>query len=207
MKDWVVVGAAVIAHPKMTADFNELVIMPRRIMITGEDVWRFSFFVPLIPPEQMRSEHKQAYQRFKNMECQLSWKGFPRRRPVFETHSMIGFLSKHISSIKQDSKIVAALNSNSKILDLVKKIKPDEVTVTLHSLHAPAENADEFVKNFRKAYENPDRVVWVIMIEKNFHPVLGNKRYETLVNGIYSLGNQVAGAVRSVSNLALSFGF
>lgn len=207
LKDWVVQGDAVIAHPKAMADFSELVILPRRIMITGEDVWRFSFFVPLITPEQMKSEHKQAYQRFKNMECQLSWEGFPRRRPVFKVHATLEFLSKHISSIQKDNRVVAALNSNSKVLDLVKMVRPDDMTVSLYSLHAPAENTDEFVKSVRKSYENPDRIVWIIMIEKNFHPVFGNKRYRAIVDGIYSVGNQTAGVVRKVSDVALRFGF
>ncbi|NIW13875.1 MAG: hypothetical protein GWN31_08085 [Candidatus Thorarchaeota archaeon] len=206
LKDWVLQGDAIIAHPMETADFRELTVIPRRISITGEKVWRFSFHVPIIEPENMKKEHRKLYQHLKNMECQLDWKGFLRRTPMFKTDTLLQALSKYIPSIRENSRITAALNSDTKILDSAKRVRPEELRVCLFSLLAPVQTEDEYLKTVRQFYNSPDRIAWAIMIEKNFSVIMGNKRYERTLDEIFILGNLMARITKDIShkNLASS---
>lgn len=204
LKDWVPQADAILAHPLETANFTELIIIPRRISITGEKVWRFSFYVPIIQPEHMKKEHKEVYQHFKNMECQLDWKGFLRRTPVFKTDTLLQALSKHIPSIQENNQIAAALNSDIKILNLARSVRPEELRLSLFSLHAPAQTEEEYLKNVRHFYNSPDRVAWVTMIEKDFSVIMGNKRYERTVEEIFILGNLMAKITKDISHRELA---
>jgi len=204
LKDWVPQGDAILAHPVETANFTELIVIPRRISITGEKVWRFSFHVPIIQPQHMKKEHRELYQHLKNMECQLGWKGFLRRTPMFKTDTLLQALSKHILSIKENNQIIAALNSDTRILNSARRVRPEELRVSLFSLHAPVQTEDEYLKTFRHFYNNPDRIAWVIMVEEDFSVIMGNKRYERTVEEIFILGNLMAKITKDISHRELA---
>jgi len=204
LKEWVLQGDAILARPVETANFTELIVIPRQISITGEKVWRFSFNAPIIQPEKMKKEHKKLYQHFKNMECQLDWKGFLRRTPVFKIDPLLQALSKHIPSIQENDQITAMLNSDTEILNLAKRVRPEELRVSLFSLHAPVQTEDEYLKTVRQFYNSPDRIAWVIMIEKNFSVIMGNKRYERTLDAIFILGNLMARITKDISHKKLA---
>lgn len=199
LKDWDLQGDMIVAHAVETASFNDLTVIPRRISITGEKVWRFSFYVPIIEQGNMKKEHTEIYHHFKNMECQLDWKKFLRRDPTFKTDTLLQALSKHIPSIQEDKQLTVALNSDAHILNLARKVRPEELRVCLFSLQASVQTEDEYLKTVRDFYESPDRITWVVMIEKNFSVIMGNKRYERMLDEIFMLGDRVAGAIKDLS--------
>ncbi len=200
LKDWLQQEDAILAYPKEDARFTELTVVPRRISITGERVWRFSFNVPIIPPELMKKEYVAVYQRLKNMECELEWRGFLRRKPAFKEDALLQVLSKYIPTLQENEDIINALNSDLKILDLVKKVKPEELRVSLFSWQVPVQTEDEYLKIVQHYYYNPDRITWIITLEKDFSTIMGNKRYERIVDGIYNIGNLTAAITKDISH-------
>lgn len=198
IKKWGALGDSVVIVPK-SASFDELHV--RRVFIQwgfGEFKWQFTSFVNVVSEGGMNEKAIRLYRTLKDLETDLRWSGLLLKKPRFEVSAGLRDLASHIEGVNPSNDLAERLNSNDRILKLVRRVKPDQLRVRLESVHlehAGFESTEEMepVDLIRRYYEKPHRVMWLIAVTRMNLP---NPWIGGLMKDSYALLDAVAESVR-----------
>ncbi|MHA1833056.1 MAG: hypothetical protein ACTSV7_03625, partial [Candidatus Baldrarchaeia archaeon] len=162
IEEWGYSEGAIIIKPKPPVNFDNFFI---RVKIAGfEKKYEFTGLVNIVPEESMNDETADLYRKLKNMEVQLEWKGFFKKKPIFVTSSNIFLLRKHLPKIRPDNMLAEAFNRNKNLMRVIMYVKPMMIDIHLKSLPKDiwkeitvpeGDMGKMLMKSIRSYYENP----------------------------------------------------
>ena len=165
----------------------------------GDKVSVFTGIVEVVDKNSMNATYKDLYRKLKNMETQLNWSRF-MRKPYFGPHHTLETVQSFIPSIRVDNTLSGKLNSDKQLISLIKKIQPDNLSVTLSVVDPEQQflvSSKEDFKNMLVAYyEDPKSITWIITLEK---AILRDFFFVQTCRGVYDILERVAVYVYNLS--------
>jgi len=178
---------------------NEIYIRSQPISFSLDVKHSFLGIVKIVPSIES-DEDRELYRTLKGMECSLMYQGLLRRRPFFDNRKELNDLRQVISSITISNILVDTLNSDTRLFELIKNIRPSELNVILKSIHEeflPFIISKEYlIKAEAKFYEDPSEITWYITMT---HMLMRGPRFKKTVRGIFEILEIIAKHLREVT--------
>ena len=149
----------VITIVPKNANFDEIYILKKKLFLSLDQKSIFVGIVNIAPQE--RKNREKLYQKLKGMECELE-RGFLWRNLRFKRHHDLFALKRGIPSLELDDTVINRLNEEEQLINILKKIKPEMLTITLATA-APH-------------YNNRSKITWEIAITKMVQRGLNYKK-------------------------------
>lgn len=182
------------------ASFNEVLTRTYRSFSTLlERMLELTALVVIVPGEAMTEETTMLYRLLKRMECHLSWRGMARPVPRFTGLQRPEKWKQYLPKVKKDERLLKALNSNSAVLDSIRRLKPAELTVVLQSLDSSllrGGNPEQVLEAMAEFYHEPTTVTWALSLRSAL-PQLSNTK--ATITRCYDILDLTGRAVREVS--------
>lgn len=200
----------IFVEPKGSTLIKSLAFRPTSVGVFGfgETKWYVTAVYEAVGRTQMDEEAAQLYRNFKGTECQLEVKGVLRKKITFKPHEKLTRLKRHIPTLQVSDRLCKLLEKEEKVVDLIKSIKPGEMSVGLHSIpelyQVPDESAPEYSASTDPVtqktvyyFHNPTSITWVTTLSTLFHP---GPRVKKKADAVICLFNQVFQIIRSEFN-------
>ena len=220
IEDWNFSPPYFIVHPKNKL-VDVLIMEQHRTFLTGEPLsWFFIATANIIPPEKMNGKAENLYRTLKMNECELEWKGLIRKQPIFKPFKgLTEFIKRSGLPIKVRHDISSILNKNLKLIELIKKLRPNRIIITLYSstLKHRKRREREFLPwmeeepglndLFMEAlefYKKPSEITFVIFSEKTFtFPIvqLSKSKCKFAFTQMFNLLTEISRTLRESVNL------
>jgi len=198
IKDWKKIYGGILMSPKDHLHFDKLLLQSRYLLF--DNLFDFSGIIEIISEEKMSDDFKRLYQILVELQCELSWEGFLKRKPYFKSYGGITKLKEHISNIGVNKKLINMLNSSNDVLRLIRKIRPYELFVILSNFIIPLGFEDNPIQAHAQNYYNPSEIVWVISISINGSRLGGyKKRFINVCELMESIARIVLKVTNSIS--------
>jgi len=197
--DWGKRGGLIWIVPKED-NFDLMFIRKRSIgFFSSGDFWEFISRVVIVPEGKMRGIDTPFFQRMKSLEVELHWDGFRNRKPLFKPSSGLLNFKKQVTWIMEDDALQRSLNSDTKLMDLVREVQPDEIRIKLFT--SMESQPDDYFLGFEEKIildfiNKPTKIWWIITIVKDFGLKL---HFKTEAHELYQLTSVLAGRVRDIS--------
>lgn len=199
VKNWRGAKGRLMIIPKK-ANFDILFYTREPIPWSFESKDKFIAQVTLVPEDMMNNFWSKVYKSLKPLECELIWKGVFRKRAIFRPYSGLRTLIGYIPELEPSGRLSEALATDPNITNLLRKLRPGELTVSLKSMSEVDSYfiADkEMLKHVQAMYyENPQEIIWYITFTTM---LIRGPRYKEKVITIYELLDRVAALVRKIS--------
>jgi hypothetical protein len=172
--------------PKKEFHFNSLMFREKRLSLSVDCSWEFIASVIIVDAKDFEKEvHTKLYQRLKGFECIMIEKGlFNKRRSMISNPVLSILKEKALPNLDISSTLTSFLNEDRTLQDSFSIIKPDNVALQLYSSQGKSKNVDDFCKEFIPYYENPDQIIWNIIIEKFLGMIVTRGRYTRTLDAI-----------------------
>lgn len=155
----------IVVYPKQ-AYFNRLLISTKRAGLF-EEMHAFLGMIDVVSEDEMREKDCPLYQRLKVYECEMD-----KMSSSFVTHNSLLSMKETIN-IEPSLKFVEILNSDDNILNLVKNVTPEDLSIYLSSKPIKKSGAYTSPITF---YHNPTHIMWSCFITKYLERGSGFKR-------------------------------
>lgn len=176
----------IFARPKMPSIINSLTFrsIPIGILGFGETKWYVTAVHEIVGRDQMNSETADFYRRLKGMECEVEVKGIITKKVFFTPNRSLNELKLQIPALQISNRLCKILERNTEIADLIKAIKPVEMSIGLHSipelLQVPSESGsstDPVIQRTIYYFNNPTSITWIATLSTLFQelPFVQNK--------------------------------
>jgi len=186
--------------PKDHLHFDKLLLQSRYLLF--DNLFDFSGIIEIIPEEKMNDDFKRLYQVMVELQCELSWGGFLKRKPYFKSYEGITKLREHISNLSVNEKLINILNSSNDVLRLIRKIRPYELFVILSNFLIPLGFEDNPIQAHAKYYYNPSEIIWVISISIGGSRLGGyKKRFINVCELMDSIARIILKVTNSISSI------
>jgi hypothetical protein len=184
------------------AFFDEVFVNTYRSFSTLlERMVEFTALIAIIPREDMTTEGFFLYRQLKTMECTLTWQGLLKQTPRFDTLKRSKVWEEYMPRVEPDERLVKALNACSPLMDLIRILKPSEITVMLESIHSDVTTRgkltqEEILQAMAEFYNEPTTVTWGVSLRSAL-PHLSNTKM--ILCRCFDVVNMIAKIVRNVS--------
>ena len=160
----------------------------------------------MVDLDDMSDEKVELYRIFKGMECELIFKGFIRKNVFFQTRKKLLELKNRLKGIKIDQSLANKLNTNHRLLEILKRVNVACTLVMLKftSVKAP-KIPEDAVKGLKQVsdimevsyYYNPLDIVWepVIEVMLTRSPSFKNKVLQ-IYEALNMIGEEIAEFVK-----------
>jgi hypothetical protein len=176
----------IFAQPRTPSIINSLTFrsMPVGILGFGETKWYVTAVHEIVGRDQMNSETANFYRRLKGMECEVEVKGTITKKVIFKPNRSLNKLKPQIPALQISDRLCKILERNTEIADLIKAIKPVEMSIGLHSipelLQIPGEHdnsIDPVIQRTIYYFNNPTSITWIATLSTLFQelPFVQNK--------------------------------
>jgi hypothetical protein len=187
------------AEPKTPSIINTLTFKSTPVGILGlpsESKWHVTAVHEFVGRGQMNNETVDLYRRLKGMECEVEVSGIITQRVVFKPNRSLTKLKLQIPTLQVSDRLCKILEENMEIIDLIKTIRPVEMSIGLHSipelLQIPSESStpiDPVIQKTVYYFNNPTSITWIIALSTLFQELPGVQRKADpvirLFNGIF----------------------
>ena len=154
-------------------------------------------FVSEIPVEGVKEEDKpEVHVRLMGYEAELKWKGFFSNKPIFTHHSRLNKLSGFLPTLIIKDDLVKKLNEDTMLLETIKKVRPEEITITMMERFPPTKNVEEYIIRLRDYLENIDKVSWLIRADIYLDRAV---KYVWRANAMIDIMKTIARYIKSIS--------
>jgi hypothetical protein len=176
----------IFAQPRTPSIINSLTFrsIPVGIMGFGETKWYVTAVHEIVGRSQMNSETADFYRRLKGMECEVEVKGTITKKVFFKPNRSLNELKLQIPALQISDRLCKILERNMEITDLIKAIRPAEMSIGLHSipelLQIPSESDNSINPIIQKTiyyFNNPTSITWIATLSTLFQelPFVKNK--------------------------------
>jgi hypothetical protein len=148
---------------------------PIGILGFGETKWSVTAVNEIIGRDQMNNEMADLYRRLRGMECEVDVKGVITKRVIFRPSGSLTELKPYIPTLQVSDRLCKILEDNTEIIELIKTIRPDEMSIGLHSipemLQIPSEPStpiDPVIQQTVHYFNNPTSITWIITLSTLF---------------------------------------
>jgi len=193
---WKYIGEIISIAPKV-ADLDEMYFFQKGLLWSMDKKSIFIGMVNIVP-DQINSDMKKLYQKLKGMECELE-SGFMQRNIHFKYHSDLVALKRRIPNLILNDRIIRRLNEDKSLLSIVKKVRPEKLTLTLSMpTEIPISTREDYYEAVAKYYEDPLKITWEAALTKVVERGLG---YRMTINGIFDTMEKTSKILKEVSTL------
>lgn len=167
----------IFVEPKTLPIIKSLVFRSTVVGVLGfgETKWYVTAVYEVIGRGHMNSETAELYRRLKGMECEVEVKGTIRKKVIFKPNRSLAELKLQIPTLQVSDRLCKTLERNKEIADLVKAIKPSEMSIGLHSipelLQTPGESStsmDPITEKTIYYFNNPTSITWIATLSTLF---------------------------------------
>jgi hypothetical protein len=167
----------IFADPKKPSLINGLTFRstPVGILGFGETKWYVTAVHEIVGREQMNTETADLYRRLKGMECEVEVSGTITKRVIFKPNRSLTKLKLQIPTLQVSDRLCKILEENTEITDLIKTVRPEEVSIVLHSipelLQIPSESStpiDPITQKTIYYFNNPTSITWIVTLSTLF---------------------------------------
>lgn len=144
-------------------NYSSLIIMKKSIRFTFDSTRKYIATMVMVTPEEMNETWKQTFLGILGAQAELSWAGKLVRKPFFKISPDVERIMGAAPELKATTGLIDELNSDGQLLDLVSRIRPEELKLGLTML-TPTESG--MLPEIRQFIENPREINWTIGIEK-----------------------------------------
>lgn len=193
---WKYIGEIISIAPKV-ADLDEMYFFQKGLLWSMDKKSIFIGMVNIVP-DQINSDMKKLYQKLKGMECELESR-FMQRNIHFKYHSDLVALKRRIPNLILNDRIIRRLNEDKSLLSIVKKVRPEKLTLTLSMpTEIPISTREDYYEAVAKYYEDPLKITWEAALTKVVERGLG---YRMTINGIFDTMEKTSKILKEVSTL------
>jgi hypothetical protein len=168
IRNWGGSSSIVQALPK-NANFSYLMFSQSRVGLF-ETKWNISAVYEAIPREAMNEEAAILFRKIKGLECSMTSKGLLRKTYRFKPLSILQELQKELPEFKPSDELSELLNQDAQLIQLLNALKPDDMTISLHSIpleYQPfARSLEATIKGMAEFYRNPSYITWVVTFSR-----------------------------------------
>jgi len=144
-------------------NYNSLIILKRSIRFTFDSTRKYVATMVMVSPEEMNDAWKQTFIGILGGQADLSWTNQIIGDLQFRISPDVERIKKEAPELKVTNDLVDALNSDNQLLNLVSRIRPEELKLGLTML-TPTESG--MLPEIGQFVENPTEISWTIGIEK-----------------------------------------
>ena len=174
-------GASLLI-PNEEFHFNSILFKPKRLSYSADKSWEFIASVVVLGREDFSKENFLLYQRLKGLECTLNTKGFIRKSFSMKSNELLSHLKQEIPDMHIDAHLCEVINQDFILKDLLSKISPDSLSITLFNQPLNVTDITEYCIQFRKQYECPSEIIWNINLEKFLGGIISKKKYTKIID-------------------------
>jgi len=91
---------------------------------------------------------------------------------------------------------VKKLNEDTVLLETIKKVRPEEITITMMERFPPTKNVEEYIIRLRDYLENIDKVSWLIRADIYLDRAV---KYVWRANAMIDIMKTIARYIKSIS--------
>jgi len=168
IKDWKQGGGLVYATPKRSV-YTYLMFQKKSIAFF-ETKWYITALYEVVNRDNMNEALEALYRKLKGMECSLESKGLIRKDIYFKENEFLSELRLYLPDITISNDIAKALNEDEEVMDLLQTVKPDDLTISLHSIPSEYQpfigSKEAVVHGMIEFYTKPLYISWVITLGK-----------------------------------------
>jgi len=174
-------GASLLI-PNEEFHFNSILFKPKRLSYSADKSWEFIASVVVLEKDDFSKENFLLYQRLKGLECTLNTKGFIRKSFSMKSNDLLSHLKQQIPDLHIDTHLCEVINQDFILKDLLSKISPDSLSITLFNQPLNVTDITEYCIQFRKQYECPSEIIWNINLEKFLGGIISKKKYTKIID-------------------------
>ncbi|UCE12996.1 MAG: hypothetical protein JSV04_12490 [Candidatus Heimdallarchaeota archaeon] len=164
--------------------FDSIVFIPRRLSFSVDKSWQFIASVNIKEKNQFSKEHVRLFQLLKRFECEVSVKGFFKKKFYLMPNPLLKHLQEEIPDLIYDDHLVHLLEQDESLKRLISIITPESLSITLYSEPINTKNLKEYCTQFREIYQNPNELIWNIKIEKFLGYIISKGKYNRILDSI-----------------------
>jgi len=197
-------GGVVIIKPA-SKNFTSLEISHIPIGFFGfERKTQITCTIDAVSESEMNEQWSKVYRHLKRLECELAWKGIPRR-PIFINSKSLEPLALSLPGFQINPELTKILNLNKDIISLIKTIRPDDVRIQLLSTPQKiiGENRTSNLSEetqpldvILKFYQSPEKITWLVTITKMLEQGLS---YQKIIDALYSFFEMISIILKTVT--------
>ena len=174
----------VYAVPKDSV-YKEIYVYARNFGLGFEKKYMFTGRLIIVSSKEMDEKGARLYRALKPLECEVKWRGFPRRRPVFEPFKFLYKLEPRLEGFHVSKELADRFNRDEKLLEAIRKIDAVEVVVALNFLgrrDVQPLDPNPKIAALMSFYLNPEDVMWepVVSVVLTRGPTFKKKVENTL---------------------------
>ena len=174
-------GASLLI-PNEEFHFSSILFKPKRLSYSADKAWEFIASVVILERDDFSKENFPLYQKLKGLECTLNTKGIIRKNFSMKSNDFLKHLKQEIPDLKIDTHLCEVINQDFILKDLLTKISPDSLTITLFNQPLNVTDITEYCIQFRKVYEFPSEIIWNINLEKFLGGIISKKKYTKIID-------------------------
>ncbi len=167
LTSWNESGRTIYARPKKNLLFTHLIFQQKTFSFF-DTKYETTAIYEAVKPEDMTEHAEELYRRVKSMECVLARRGVLRRELFFRPSPFLTEVQKFIPGVVPSDELARALNEDGELSELLDEVKPDELSISLHSVPAQyqpfSRSREALIQGMREFYEKPKVVAWIITI-------------------------------------------
>ncbi|MFX0086029.1 MAG: hypothetical protein ACFFAU_10155, partial [Candidatus Hodarchaeota archaeon] len=187
--------------PKERFHFDSILFLPKRLSYSADRTWKFIASVPIIIRSDFLPENIILFQMLKGVECELIRSGFLKKQYQFKTNSLLLSLQEEIPSLKINNLLMENLNQDVDLIKLISVISPESMDFQLFSPHIEANDLNDYRVKFKGLFNNPEEIIWNIIIEKYLDTIITRKKYTVILDSLIQALEESSIHVTRVTNI------
>ncbi|RLE72583.1 MAG: hypothetical protein DRJ45_01615 [Thermoprotei archaeon] len=180
--------------------FEDLYIRTQSISFSFDVKHIFTVPISIINRGDMNEKYVKLYRILKGMEAQLEYKGIINRKPFFINLSKLNRLKNFLPDLKISNTLISILNNDKELLELIRKIKPGELTIGLKSMFDTfvyfSASPEAILHSEATYYKEPTEIMWLIMLSVM---LIRGPSYKKSLSGIYKILNKISYYTREIT--------
>lgn len=177
IKSWSSSGGMIFAEPRITT--LKSVVFKSAVLGLLDTKWYVTAIYEPVGEGHMDEGTARLYRKLKGMECQLEVKGLFKKRMFFGPHRNLTILKPYIPTLEVSDKISKALNQNTEVTRLMRRVNSDEMSICLYPMDTDLQREVE-------VFNNPSSITWLINLSSIFIESLGLHKKADKVFQIFS---------------------
>ena len=159
----VIPGSRVVYAVPKDSVYKEVFVYTRYFELGFEKKYMFTGRLIIVSSKEMDEKGARLYRALKPLECEVKWRGFPRRRPVFKPIKFLYKLEPRLEGFHVSRELADRFNEDKELLEAIRKIDAVEVVVALNFMgrrDVQPLDPNPKIAALMSFYLNPEDVMW-----------------------------------------------